>query len=146
MISEILVDICRMVLLYYDGLILGDPPRVFLQGSNFTLTSRVKCCFSQSGLTALFESYSPGEDNRSRTSNHHDGTRPDTSIGSQNIIILRFSEIYTTTINFTRLSVVSVTVGVVDTRLAAATLSGRGERVYTCTCVHDNRECRRLSK
>ena len=26
-----------------------------------------------------------------------------------------------------------VTVGVVETRLAAATLSGRGARVYTCT-------------
>jgi len=36
-----------------------------------------------------------------------------------------------TTINFTRLSVVSVTVGVVDTRLAGATLSGTGARVYT---------------
>jgi len=36
-----------------------------------------------------------------------------------------------TTANFTRLSVVSATVGVVDTRLAAATLGGRGARVYT---------------
>jgi len=37
-----------------------------------------------------------------------------------------------------------VTVGVVETRLTAATLSGRGARVYTCTCVHDNIACRRL--
>ena len=37
-----------------------------------------------------------------------------------------------------------VEVGVVDTRLAAATLSGRGARVYTCTCVHDNIPCRCL--
>jgi len=33
-----------------------------------------------------------------------------------------------------------------STRLAAATLSGRGARVYTCTCVHDNVPCRRLPK
>ena len=31
-----------------------------------------------------------------------------------------------------------IEVGVVDTCLAAAMLSGRGARVYTCTCVHDN--------
>jgi len=30
--------------------------------------------------------------------------------------------------------------------LAAATLSGRGARVYTCTCVNDNIPCRRLPK
>jgi len=36
-----------------------------------------------------------------------------------------------TTINFTRLSVVSVTVGVVKTCLAAAMLSGISARVYT---------------
>jgi len=41
----------------------------------------------------------------------------------------------------TRLSVVSVTVAAA---IAAATLSGRGARVYTCTCVHDNIPCRRL--
>jgi len=29
---------------------------------------------------------------------------------------------------------------------SAATLSGRGARVYTCTCVHDNIPCRRLPK
>jgi len=39
-----------------------------------------------------------------------------------------------------------VEVGVVDTRFAAATLSGRGACVYTCTCVHDNIPCRRLPK
>jgi len=44
------------------------------------------------------------------------------------------------------LSVVPVTVNVVDARLAAATLSGRDARVYTCTCVHDNIPCRRLPK
>jgi len=33
-----------------------------------------------------------------------------------------------------------------STRLAAVTLSGRGARVYTCTCVHDNIPCRRLAK
>ena len=37
-------------------------------------------------------------------------------------------------------------VGVVDTGLAAATLSGRGARVYTCTFVLDNIPCRRLPK
>jgi len=37
-----------------------------------------------------------------------------------------------------------VEVDVVDTCLAAATLSGRGARVYTCTCVRDNTPCRRL--
>jgi len=37
MISEIVVDICRMVLLYYDGLILGDPPRVFFTEKQFHL-------------------------------------------------------------------------------------------------------------
>ena len=37
-------------------------------------------------------------------------------------------------------------VGVVDTRLAATTLSDIGARVYTCTCVHDNIPCRRLPK
>jgi len=37
-------------------------------------------------------------------------------------------------------------VGVVDTRLAAATLSGRGAHVYTCTCVYDNIRYRRLPK
>jgi len=67
---------------------------------------------------------------------------------------VQIASIYTI-INFTRLSVVSVTVaaalagwpmGVVDTRLTAATLSGRGARVYTCTCVHDNIPCRRLPK
>jgi len=36
--------------------------------------------------------------------------------------------------------------GVVDTSLAAVTLSGRGARVYTCTCVHDNVPCRHLPK
>jgi len=36
-----------------------------------------------------------------------------------------------TTIDFTRLSVVSVSVGVVDKRLGGATLSGTGARVYT---------------
>jgi len=35
---------------------------------------------------------------------------------------------------------------VVDGCLAAATLSGRDARVYTCTCVHDNIPCRRLPK
>jgi len=35
---------------------------------------------------------------------------------------------------------------VVATRYAAATLSGRGARVYTCTYVHDNIPCRRLAK
>jgi len=39
-----------------------------------------------------------------------------------------------------------VEVGVVDTCLAAAMLNGRGVRVYTCTCVHDNIPCRRLPK
>jgi len=38
------------------------------------------------------------------------------------------------------------TEGVVGGRLAAATLSGRGARVYTCTCVHDNIPYRRLPK
>jgi len=28
-----------------------------------------------------------------------------------------------------------------STRYGAATLSGRGARVYTCTCVHDNIPC-----
>ena len=45
-------------------------------------------------------------------------------------------------IKTTRLSVVSVTAGVVNTHLAAATMSGRGARVSTCTCVHDNIPCR----
>jgi len=39
-----------------------------------------------------------------------------------------------------------VEVGVVDTRLAAATLSGRGARVYTYACVYDNIPCRSLPK
>ena len=39
-----------------------------------------------------------------------------------------------------------VEVGVVDTRLAVATLSGRGARVYTYTCVYDNIPCRSLPK
>jgi len=38
------------------------------------------------------------------------------------------------------------TEGVIDTCYGAATLSGRGARVYTCTCVHDNIPCRRLQK
>jgi len=36
--------------------------------------------------------------------------------------------------------------GLVDTRLATVTLSGRGARVYTCICVRDNIPCRRLPK
>jgi len=45
-----------------------------------------------------------------------------------------------------------VEVGVVDTRYGVSqprleqTLSGRGARVYICTCVHDNIPCRRLPK
>jgi len=43
-----------------------------------------------------------------------------------------------------------IEVGVVDTLTVSAsqeqTVSGRGARVYTCTCVHDNIPCRRLPK
>jgi len=69
-----------------------------------------------------------------------------------------YTIIKTTSVGDARLSMVGVagrlviltgwpvTVGVVETRLAAATLSGRGARVYTCTCVHVNILCRRLPK
>jgi len=55
-----------------------------------------------------------------------------------------YTIIKTTSVGDARLSVIEV--GMVDTRLAGATLSGRGAPVYTCTCIHDNIPCRRLPK